>query len=447
MCQDLMMDTRWRLPKSWRVLFERSFGCSFEQVSLVVGRETDCRLSALGAEAVAVDQETIWLSTRIQALPQLGSLLVLGHELAHTVQLARRGDDDEKGLEAEAWLAAACALTGVPYVIKGRGAGLLPAVGLYMNISAKEYFETFGVEPLLVPKGNTAKIDPLVFESILDLMTDKFKDEEDFVIEVHGDPSGVGIAIAKGEKAFATTQVLATLPKIVALRDDLNAAGNDLAKLQKIVKDKTLDGNPVSPSDPKNPAAVAAAVQQNRQKIEAEIRRQKRFAGVDDEAMIARLVKKMQDLKNRERNRIELRSCNMGHFPGVMDFFRILFNAKILRAPTNFSAFGQFIPIAPRNMVTYDKFVQQHAKGFVYRLSGDNKFAFDYQPLPGAKANTPSAANSDLAVKEWIKKFMGDAAKIDVSKFPSHFLLTNPPVFPKEANYTSHVKASKKDGN
>lgn len=438
-----MGDETRTLPHAWRAPFERSFGCCFERVALVTSEQTDRSLSFLGTPALTVDEETIWFSSRLFEGPEKAFLFILGHELAHTVQLKHAGNDAKVDLEGEAWEASTYALQNRRYSIKGRADGPLAAAGLYMNTSAKDYFETFGIEPLLVPKGKTAKIHPLVFESILNLMIDKFKDEDDFVIEVHGNPSGVGIEIAKGESAFATTQVLATLPKIVGLRSDLNAAGNDLAKLQKIVREKTLDGNPVSPSDPNNPSAVASAIQQNKQKIEAEITRLKSFAKVKDETIIARLVKKMEDLKNKDRNRIELRSCNMGHFPGVMDFFRAMFNAKSLRAPTNFSAFGYFIPTAPRTKATYNQFVQQHPKCFPYKLSGDDRFAFEYEPLPDAKANTPSAATSDAAVKDWIKKFLGDAAKIEAAKFPSHFLLTNPPAFPKEANYTSHVKESK----
>jgi len=427
----------------WRAPFERSFGCSFEDVRLVSSARTDRVLSSLGTLALTVNKRTVWLRSELSECSEGIFRLILGHELAHTVQLNHSGNDSTGDLEVEAWKASICALQGKSYRINGRGEGPLAAAGLYMNTSAKDYFETFGINPLLVPKGKTAKISPLTFESIVELMIDKFKDEDDFVMEVHGDPSGFGIEIAKGESASATTRVLATLPKIVGLRADLNAAGNDLPKLQKIVKEKTLDGNPVSPSDPNNPSAVASAIQQNKQKIEAEITRLKSFAKVKDETIIARLVKKMDDLKNKQRNRIELRSCNMGHFPGVMDFFRVLFNAKSLRAPTNFSAFGYFIPVAPRSKATYDRFVQQHPKCFPYKLSGNSKFAFEYEPLPDAKANTPSAATSDAAVKDWIKKFLGDAAKIEAAKFPSHFLLTNPPAFPKEANYTSHVKESK----
>ena len=316
------------------------------------------------------------------------------------------------------------------------------AAGLYRTDAAKEYMETFGIDPLQVPKGNTAKIDPLTFDKILDLMTVKFKDEEDFVIDAHGDPNGFIIDVIQGEKAQATTQSLATLPQILALRAALTKAGDDLKELQRIVREKTQNADPVSPGDENNKDAVAKAVQDNKDKIEREISRLKNFAKFQDETKMAQVVKKMDDLKNKQRKRIELRSCNMGHHQGVMDFYRKLFNAKILRATNNFSAFGHFIPIAPRSDTTYNAFIKQHGNAFPYVVTG-GKFAFEFNGKPGAKADVPSAATSDAAVTSWIKKFLGGAPNVSAAKFPIHFLLTDPPAFPQETNYKDHVKESK----
>src|SRR5262249_39713718 len=230
---------------------------------------------------------------------------------------------------------------------------------------------------------------------------------------------GFGIPIVKGEDAQATTQSLATLPRIIELRSLLTKAGDDLKELQRIVREKTLDRNPVSPGDPNNPTAVAAAVKANKDLIEREIARLKNFAKFQDETAMDRVVKKMKELKNKQRNRIELRTCNMGHFQGVMDFFRVLFNAKILRAATNFSAFGHFIPVPPRSDATYNAFLKQHGKAFPYAVNG-GKFAFEFIPKPGAKADIPSAATSDAAVADWIKSFLGSGVNVKVSKFPTH---------------------------
>ncbi len=188
---------------------------------------------------------TICLTSQLLCAPFEFLAPLLGHELAHTVQLARAGDHSIEYLEAEAWEASRAALRGQRYLIKGNGREALAAAGLYRTDDAREFMETFGIDPLQIPKGNTAKIDPLTFEKILDLMLDKFKNEDDFVIDAHGDKNGFGIDIIKGEQGQATTANLATLPKILDLRSEFTKAGDNLKELQRIVRDKTLDGNPV----------------------------------------------------------------------------------------------------------------------------------------------------------------------------------------------------------
>jgi hypothetical protein len=70
-------------------------------------------------------------------------------------------------------------------------------------------------------------------------------------------------------------------------------------------------------------------------------------------------------------------------------------------------------------------------------------FAFAFIPKPHAQADTPSAATSDKAVLSWIKKHLGNSPNVKASKFPSHFLLTNPPAFPQDTEYKTHIKESK----
>jgi hypothetical protein len=301
--------------------------------------------------------------------------------------------------------------------------------------------ETFGIDPLQVPKGNTAKIDPLTFEKILDLMTDKFKNEDDFIIDAHGNENGFLIPIIKGGHAMATSRNLATIQGIVELRAALKNAGDDLQKLQGIVRRMSQNNTPVSPGDPNNPAAVDKAVKENKQKIEDEISRLKKSIKFNDESAMARVVQKINELKKKQRNRIELRACNMGIFPGLMTFFRALFNAKILRAVKHFSAFGHFIP-EPRSDASYKAFLKKHGKAIIYPVTGGN-FAFEYIPKPDAKADIPSVATSDAAVKEWVKAHQGDAPNVKASKFPTHFLLKDPPAFQKDTNYKILIAESK----
>jgi len=324
----------------------------------------------------------------------------------------------------------------------GKVVNAMCAAGLYLTDAAKEYFEAFGIPPLPVPKGNTARIKPETFESIMDLMLVKFKDEVDFVIQAHGQPSGFALDITTGQKGVATVPSLVSLRKVIDLRNALRAAGNDLEALKRIVRTR-LEGaqTPVPAADPDNAASVAVAVAENKRKIETEIEILKNRAGVNDETVIARIVGKMNELKKKERNRIELRTCNMGRFQPILDFFRELFNVKILRAPNHFSAFGHFTPPAPRNRASYDKFLKAHGRNFPYKFSS-GQFVFDFIGLPNFEALTPSAASSDAAVVEWVKEYLGTTGKIEVSKFPVHFLTTDPPAFPQETKYRDRIKQS-----
>jgi len=425
----------------WRQVFESSFDCSFAEISVTVSSATDQLLAAAGAVAMAVNESSILLSTETLTWDVERLLLLLGHELAHTVQLGRGGTDPEWRLEQEAWRASRSALRGERFSIQGGAVGPLRAAGLYLTDPAKQYFETFGIAPLTVPKGKTARIKPETFEAIMDLMLGKFQDEEDFVIQAHGVPNGFALDITTGQKGVATQASLISLRKVVELRRDLTLAGNNLETLKQIVRTKLQGGQePVLPVDPGSPASVAVAVEENKKKIETEIDLLKKRGGITDEAVITRIVQKMDDLRRKQRNRIELRSCNMGRFQPVLDFFRGLFNARILRAPDHFSAFGLFIPTAPRNQGSYDNFLKAHGRNFPYRLGG-GQFAFDFIGLPHFQVQTPSAATSDAAVMDWAKEYLGNG-KIEANQFPIHFLTTDPPAFPQETRYKDRIKQS-----
>src|SRR5687767_4226149 len=110
-----------KLPTSVRAIFEGSFGASLEHVSVIAGPETDERLAFAGVLAQAIDGATILLASQVLTMPTEVQLWLIGHELAHTVQLGRDGSDAEDVLEREAWDAADYALHGQRYTITGRG--------------------------------------------------------------------------------------------------------------------------------------------------------------------------------------------------------------------------------------------------------------------------------------------------------------------------------------
>src|SRR5262245_57378573 len=129
---------------AWRAPFERSFDCSLEHVSLVTSALTDRILSFLGTGALTVNKRTVWAHSVLSKSSAATFLLTVGHELAHTMQLNYLCNDSTEDLEVDAWQASICALQNRSFRIKARGVGPLAAAGLYMNTSAKDYFEIFG---------------------------------------------------------------------------------------------------------------------------------------------------------------------------------------------------------------------------------------------------------------------------------------------------------------
>ena len=423
-----------RLPARWRAPFERSYGWNFEHVSVVTGRMIDEHLAKMGALALAFDGATIMLSSKLRAIHARAQFSIIGHELAHTVQLARKGTDATESLEAEAWRAARAALRGERYAVLGRAAHPLAvsAVALYLFDSAKDYFETFGLDNLDIPKGKTDKINPATYEKLLDLMI-KWKDEKNLVLQAHGSSLGWGISVIdKQDEPYATTRNLNVMRGIVQLSDAITAAGDDFDKLKALCTKHNVLLPPTN-------------VDEAKQKIKEVLDKQKSDLKLTDEAAIRRVVGKMDQVKAIKRDRIELRSCNMGILQPTLDFFRSEYNTTLLRAPDQFSLFGWFLPphfnISSQAYTTFIKKIK--IKYFTYKMTSGT-FAFAYKGLPHAQAELPGAADNNLTVKDFAKAKMSTKELPDskVKMCPTHFLLTDPPAFEKEKNYTDHLQQS-----
>lgn len=423
-----------RLPARWRAPFEQSYGRSFERVSVVTGRRIDAQLAKTGAIALAVDEATLMLSSKLWAMTMQAQLSIVGHELAHTVQLARKGSDANETLETEAWRAALAALRGEPFEILGRASHPLAAsaVALYLFDSAKDYFETFGLDNLDIPKGKTDKINPGTYEKLLDLMI-KWKDEKNLVLQAHGSRLGWGISVIdKQDEPIATTRNLNVMRGIVQLSDAITAAGDDFSKLKALLSKHNVLQAPRDVDDAKK-------------MIKEVLDKQKSDLKLTDEAAIRRVVGKMDQVKAIKRDRVELRSCNMGNLQDTLDFFRGEYNTTLLRAPDQFSLFGWFLP--PNfniNSQAYNIFIKKvKIKYFTYKMT-NGTFAFAYKGLPHAQAELPGAADNNLTVKDFAKAKMSMKELPDskVKMCPTHFLLTDPPAFEKEKVYTDHLQQS-----
>jgi hypothetical protein len=418
-----------RLQARWRAPFEVSYGQSFAHVEVLVGPKVDCRLTAEGALALAVDERTILFSTRLQELPEMARLAVVGHELAHTVQFARGGRDSNEALEEEAWHASWAALRGERCEVRcgARQETALPAVALVMDKLGSEYFKVFDTLDLLqVTKIETIK--PLTYEKLLDLLLDKkFEKETDFVIQAHGTSKGFHFPIVTGQATdkVAQTHILRQLMQLDALITAANAAGNDLNLLNAVLKN-------VMKVD------AAADADSAKAKIKREVDRQKSVVGITSDADIARVVKKMAEVRAKKRGKIELRTCNMGVSTDTLSFFCAEFNADSLGAPDKFSAFGTCMPaIGPNAM---KDFIKNNAQAKLYKAVSD-QFGFTFDQISdNFTVNTFAAAASEGVVKSFVTAAIMGGKKFQANNFPIHFLLQHPAIFPLDPAYKSSIK-------
>ena len=131
------------LKNGWRAPFESAFDKCFRHVRLWYGSDVDRTLTRLGVVALTISPETIFVSRRFDLLSEEHKKLVVGHELVHCVQLYNYGIDAIAQLEAEAWQAAAAALSGHKFQIQGKACQPLAALALVENSDAARYFNRY----------------------------------------------------------------------------------------------------------------------------------------------------------------------------------------------------------------------------------------------------------------------------------------------------------------
>lgn len=140
---------RMALAPGWLARFEESLGTPLRRVGFRWGLPAR-RRCGVATLARAVDSETVVLNPAWWAMSPPVRLLVLAHEVAHTVQLARGGGDPPRELEREAWEAAAAALAGRRFEVRGAASRALNARAFVAaNMApAKPYYERFPQEPV-----------------------------------------------------------------------------------------------------------------------------------------------------------------------------------------------------------------------------------------------------------------------------------------------------------
>jgi Domain of unknown function (DUF4157) len=415
------------LPPAWRALFERSFGVTFEHVAVAAGPETDERLAITGALAQAIDGATVLLSSQFLSLLPAVQLWLIGHELAHTVQLSREGSDAEVALESEAWDAAYAALHGQRYAITGKGSAPLSAAAFVLDRMAVHYFQTFP-QLLDLRISHAREIRPLTFERILQLMLDS--DQKDFVIDVHGSAKGLSIPLARGTEISAVKQSLVMLLQIDHIQREAREAGDDIRRWRRILR---IIQSPQAES--------VSQVENARSAVQEWITRRVTALGLSA-ARVQTLIDAMLRLQAKEIRKIEFRSCKMGQDLDALATFREFFEAQRVGAPDVRSGIATVRPQVGRGPM--QALLRLHPQAQISHMPDASRFGLRLRisPSPSTEVTTFAAADSWGAVRQWIAMHMMGGTRYRSGGFPIHFLETDPPVFPADREYRSHIKHS-----
>jgi Domain of unknown function (DUF4157) len=415
------------LPRAWRAVFERSFGSRLEHVAVVAGPETDDCLAATGALAQAIDGATILLTSQFPTMPAEVQLWLIGHELAHTIQLGRYGSDAEDVLEREAWDAAYYALHGQRYAITGSGSKPLSAAAFVLDRMAVHYFQTFP-QLLDLRISHAREIRPLTFERILQLMLDS--DQKDFVIDVHGSAKGLSIPLARGTEISAVKQSLVMLLQIDHIQREAQEAGDDIRRWRRILR---IIQSPQADS--------ISQVENARSAVQDWITRRVTALGLSA-ARVQALIDAMLRLQAKEIRKIEFRSCKMGQDLDALATFREFFEAQRVGAPDVRSGIATVRPQVGRGPM--QALLRLHPQAQIAHMADASRFGLRLRisPSPSTDVMTFAAADSWGAVRQWIAMHMMGGTRYRSGGFPIHFLETDPPVFPADREYRSHIKHS-----
>jgi hypothetical protein len=173
------------------------------------------------------------LAPQLLAMPLEMQLWLIGHELAHTVQLSCDGSDAEDFLERDAWDATYYALHGQRYMITGSGSKSLSAAAFVLDPMAVHYFQTFP-QLLDLRISHVRRIRLMTFERALQLMLNS--DQKDFVSDVHGSAKGLSIPLARGTEISAVKQSLVILLQIDHIQRVAQRARDDLRRWRAILR-------------------------------------------------------------------------------------------------------------------------------------------------------------------------------------------------------------------
>jgi hypothetical protein len=430
------------LKNDWRLPFERAFGQCFARVRLCRGRHVDYTLTRYAAVALTITPETILVSHHFDLLSEERKKLVIGHELVHCVQLHHHGMDAIAQLEAEAWQAAAAALSGYKYQIQGKACQPLAALALVENGDAARYFDRYP-QILDLNVTQTLRIRPFHFERLMDLML--ASDESDFVLECHGNPNGLKMPLRSGNTEFEVTRDnLNTLSRIQQVHQGIEQAGTNIDRWSRLMESigQRLPDSEVPWTER---IGRAGAGDEQRRIQEATDRAGnwlvRQTESIDlDKPRLYRYLDKMGRLHGRRIQRIQFCSCNIGDRLDTLQAMRRFFGAQRVGAPNVRSGFGIARVGVGRGSIS--ALFRDHPQARAYGEPGQ-QFAIRIITQAGSsRARIFSAADNRAAIRAWISEHLMPGGRWRRRVFPVHWINTQPRAFPRDRSYRQTIRYS-----
>jgi hypothetical protein len=324
----------------------------------------------------------------------------------------------------------------------------LPADAFVVDNDGKKYFDTFPqLGDLFVQKATV--LTPPNFESLMDHML--ASNQKSFVIDAHGNPSGLSMHLASGTKISATKQSLFILRGIEFIRTLVRLAkesttiwertsGTDLDRWRQIVEtlhSKTWQKmvGPTWPTETPQVSDVNAARSIVQSRLSALV--DALFPGgiAGRQERVDRLIQKMLQLQARGTREIQFRACNIGKDTVSLYEFRKFFGADHLCAPDVRSGMGLVVPRIDRGAVDL---LAKRRLTQLYDLPG-GRFAIMID-ISGAKFTAACAADTQAAVGEWVASHFMANSRYRKGILPIHFLQTQPLVFALDNGYAAHIQ-------
>jgi hypothetical protein len=431
-----------KLKKKWTALFESAFHRSFDRVRWYRGDAIDRLLTGRGALALTVSPEMVLLHKFFFQISAYPKALIIGHELAHTVQLGKGGNDSARQLEAEAWHAAALALSGRRVRIDGKASRPLTALALLQNADARNYFNYFP-HLLDLAISRATLVRPFHFERLMDMML--ASDERDFVIESHGNPSGLSMPLRATTRQQGATEFEVTrssLDKLSRMRQihrNASQAGDDLSRWSRLIESiearmpesavpwSQRIGRPGS-GDEQRRVDAARSLVRNWMIREAE------SLNLNEE-QLDRYIEKSNRIYEKGIRKIAFVGCNLGRRLDSLQAMRVFFNAQRFGAPTVRSGYGRVsVGLGARAM----RLLLARFQPLIFGRQGQ-RFAIH---ITNRGRSIYAAADNQNAVKEWIIDHLMLGGEGRRRTFPLHWLQLAPATFPRDPAYRQHFRYS-----